>query len=86
MGESGEFILSTEKIGKNIKISFADSGCGILPENMGELYKPFFSTKAKGVGLGLALSVRIVRENHRGDITVSSEPGKGSVFTVELPV
>jgi len=86
MEESGEFILSTETSGKNIKISFADSGCGISPEDMRKLYKPFFSTKAKGVGLGLALSGRIIRENHRGDITVNSEPGKGSVFIVELPV
>jgi signal transduction histidine kinase len=70
---------------KRIKIDISDDGYGIAPDHSGKLFEPFFTTKPKGTGLGLAVTYRIIR-NHRGDIRVSSVPGKGSTFTVEMPV
>ncbi len=70
---------------KRIRIDISDDGCGISQEHSGKLFEPFFTTKPKGTGLGLAVSYRIIR-NHKGDIRVSSTPGKGSTFTIELPL
>ena len=68
-----------------VYIQVRDTGVGIAPENMRKLYRAFFTTKGHGgTGLGLACSKRIV-EQHRGRITVESEPGKGATFTVYLP-
>jgi signal transduction histidine kinase len=62
-----------------------DTGTGIMPENMKRLFEPLFSTKLKGIGLGLAVSKKLIEANG-GRIEVQSEPGKGSTFTVWLPV
>jgi PAS domain S-box-containing protein len=66
-------------------ISVKDTGSGITPENMSKLFEPLFTTKPKGIGLGLAVSKKLVEANG-GRIEVQSEPGKGSTFTVFLPV
>jgi len=66
------------------RIEISDTGCGIRSENLSKVLEPFFSTKVKGTGLGLAVSYGIV-QNHQGDIVVSSTPGKGSCFTIEIP-
>jgi signal transduction histidine kinase len=66
-------------------IAIADTGVGIPPENMQKLFEPLFTTKPKGIGLGLAVSQKLVEANG-GRIEVESEPGKGSSFTVYLPV
>lgn len=68
-----------------ITIEFSDTGCGIPGEYSDLIFKPFFTTKSGGTGLGLAVSEGIIK-NHSGTITVKSEPGKGSTFTVRLPV
>ena len=70
-----------------ISVAIQDTGCGIPPENRDKIFTPFFSTKeaVKGVGLGLAISYGIV-VRHGGRIEVQSEVGKGSTFTVYLPV
>jgi signal transduction histidine kinase len=70
---------------RKIQVEVADNGCGISKENMEKIFEPFFSTKANGTGLGLAVSYGIVA-NHKGDIRVSSEPGRGACFIVELPM
>jgi two-component system, NtrC family, sensor kinase len=75
--------MDTEK--KIIRVEIADTGCGIPPENLPQIFEPFFSTKPKGTGLGLAVSYGIIR-NHQGDVEVSSEPGKGSCFVIQLPI
>jgi signal transduction histidine kinase len=67
-----------------IAISVKDTGVGILPENMSKLFEPLFTTKAKGIGLGLAVSQKLVKANG-GRIEVVSEAGKGSTFTLILP-
>jgi signal transduction histidine kinase len=71
--------------GSFIEVRFADTGSGIAREHLKNLFIPFFTTKEKGTGLGLPISQRIVTQ-HGGVIDVRSEPGKGTTFTVALPV
>jgi PAS domain S-box-containing protein len=77
-------IRSTQKNG-NVEISFVDSGPGIPEEIIPKLFTPLFTTKAQGMGFGLAICKRIV-EAHGGKITVESEQDKGTTFTIVLPV
>ncbi len=68
-----------------VQIVVQDNGSGILPENLPQIFNPFFSSKgSRGTGLGLAVSQKIVKE-HGGRILVESTPGEGSLFTIELP-
>ena len=68
-----------------ITISFTDTGVGVSQEDMKNIFEPLFTTKAKGIGLGLALS-RSIAESHGGTIEVQSELGEGSIFTIRLPI
>jgi len=70
-----------------IKIEVRDTGCGIAHENIGRIFDPFFTTKppGEGTGLGLWLTYEIIR-NYNGEISVESEAGKGSTFTLSFPV
>lgn len=70
---------------KYIEVIFMDTGVGIPKENINKLYDPFFTTKSSGTGLGLAVSYGIIKQ-HLGKIEVESEQGKGSTFTVSLPL
>jgi two-component system NtrC family sensor kinase len=67
------------------RAEITDSGCGIPQKDIPKIFEPFFSTKAKGTGLGLAVSYGIV-QRHQGKILVSSDSGKGTRFTIEIPV
>jgi two-component system NtrC family sensor kinase len=67
------------------RVEISDTGCGIAPEHMTNIFEPFFSTKPKGTGLGLAVSYGIVR-NHQGTIWATSQLGQGTCFTIELPI
>ena len=71
--------------GRYLRIAISDTGVGIPPEILGRLFKPFFTTKQKGTGLGL-LSCRRIVSNHRGVMRIESEPGKGSTFSLYLPM
>ncbi len=71
--------------GRKAEIAVIDRGSGIDPKHLENIFNPFFTTKAEGVGLGLAIVSKIVDE-HGGQITVESTPGEGSVFRVYLPV
>jgi two-component system NtrC family sensor kinase len=62
-----------------------DNGCGIPPEKLERIFNPFFTTKEKGTGLGMAISKKIV-EAHQGTIDAASEVGRGSEFRVALPL
>lgn len=68
-------------------VDVSDSGCGISPENLSKIFTPFFTTKkmGKGTGLGLAITYGIIKM-HKGDIKVSSVLGKGTTFTIKLPI
>jgi len=68
-----------------VAIRFEDTGCGVSEENLKNLFNPFFTTKDQGSGLGLSISHRIIRE-HNGHINVESRVGKGTTFTVKLPL
>ncbi|MBE9521627.1 MAG: cache domain-containing protein [Proteobacteria bacterium] len=72
---------------KGVEIAVTDTGCGISPEDLDKLFEPFFTTKevGKGTGLGLAVSYGIV-QRHGGTVRVQSEVGRGSTFTIWLPV
>lgn len=80
--ESGERDVSS---GRGVAIAFADNGPGMSEEEMRQLFRPFFTTKKFGIGLGLTTAQAIIH-NHGGQITVESRVGEGSVFTVVLPV
>ena len=71
---------------ENIEIAFIDDGIGVKKENLGRLFNPFFTTKVRGTGLGLALCRRIIVERHHGRIYIESEENKGTTVKVELPV
>jgi two-component system, NtrC family, sensor kinase len=73
--------------GDAVSIKVSDNGCGIAKENLGKLFTPFFTTKqmGKGTGLGLAICYGVVKM-HSGDISVDSEAGKGTTFTITLPI
>ena len=81
----GAVTLKTRIGGAKAEVSVIDRGCGIEPAQRDNIFNPFFTTKPQGVGLGLAIVSKIVDE-HGGNITVESEPGKGSVFRVVLPM
>jgi len=69
-----------------LEITISDTGCGISKKNMEKIFEPFFTTKEEGKGVGLGLSVVYgIIARHNGTISVESEPGKGSTFTVRLP-
>jgi len=70
-----------------VKISIADNGKGIDEKSLGEVFKPFFTTKSKGTGLGLAITKRLVEQHHGGNISVENNPdGEGVTFTLTFPV
>jgi len=87
MPEGGRLTIRTGTDGNWFKTEVQDTGCGISPENMRKLFKPFFTTKdkGKGVGLGLFVCSEIIRR-HQGRIEVQSKQGKGTTFTVYLPL
>lgn len=80
--ESNPFGLST---GAYVKMTLKDEGCGISPEHTVKIFDPYFTTKKAGTGLGLASAYSIIHR-HDGHITVDSVVGKGTVFTIYLPV
>lgn len=77
--------LKTKPVPGGVEIAVIDRGSGIEPAHRESIFNPFFTTKAEGVGLGLAIVSKIVHE-HGGKIDVESEPGQGSVFRVVLPI
>ncbi|NCC26099.1 MAG: two-component sensor histidine kinase, partial [Deltaproteobacteria bacterium] len=88
MNDGGRLNISfAQGLDGMVEATFADSGCGISPENLEKIFEPFFSTKkgTGGTGLGLSITYGLVKDLG-GDIKVRSELGKGTVFTVRLPV
>lgn len=85
MNNSGTLVLKMKRTGNKAIVTITDSGEGIRPENREKIFVPNFSTKSSGTGLGLAISKQII-EAHNGTIGYSSETGKGTSFTVTLPV
>ena len=87
MPEKGTLRVSMVRSDNTVAIAFQDSGTGIPTENLNRIFDPFFTTKPEGQGTGLGLSVSYgIISNHNGHIQVESTMGKGSTFTVILPV
>lgn len=84
MPEGGKLEIRIKKLADSVKIIFKDTGVGITTENLPKLFTPLFSTKTKGVGLGLTICKQIV-EGHGGKIMVKSKVNEGSSFTIILP-
>ena len=85
MEKPGTIFVTLRRDKDAVLITVADQGKGISPENLPNIFRPFFTTKGHGTGLGLSLARRIV-EAHGGTITVRSELGKGTQFVLRLPI
>ena len=85
--DKGEIRIKTWADDRYVYIAVSDTGCGIPKENLSKIFEPFFTTKpvGKGTGLGLAMSYNIIKK-HKGEIAVESEVGKGTTFTIKLPI
>lgn len=86
MPNGGQLTITAEVIDNNwVAVSVSDTGVGIPKENLPKVFEPLFTTKAKGIGLGLAVTKTLV-ESDGGTIAVQSEAGKGTTFTVKVPL
>ncbi len=84
MPDGGEITVQAGAEGDGVTLSVIDAGKGMTPEVAAKVFRPFFSTRPGGTGLGLATTRKIV-EAHGGTIEVQSEVGRGSKFTLRLP-
>ena len=84
MPHGGTLEIDSGESNGNFRVTFSDTGTGIPPKIIENLWKPLQTTKAKGIGLGLAICKRLV-DAHGGSISMESTVGKGSTFTVEIP-
>lgn len=82
---TGRLTLSANVHDEMVRLNIQDTGVGIPPENLPKLFEPLFTTKIKGIGLGLAVSKKLIEANG-GRIEVKSEAGVGSIFTIWMPV
>ncbi len=85
MGASGRLRVTTRASDEAVEIAFSDTGPGIPPERLPHIFDPFFTTKDKGTGLGLSVVYGIV-DRHGGVVDVASEVGRGTTFTIRLPI
>ncbi len=85
MPEGGEIILQASREPGFVRLDVIDTGCGMTPEALSKIFKPFHTTKPGGTGLGLATTRKIIQA-HGGTIDVQSEVDRGSKFSVRLPV
>ncbi len=84
MPDGGVLTVTLNPRFADIEMTFADTGCGIPPEALEQIFEPYYSTKETGIGLGLPLTRKLI-EDHGGSITVNSVVGSGTTFTVTLP-
>ncbi|MDD2273262.1 MAG: ATP-binding protein [Desulfuromonadaceae bacterium] len=85
MPEGGTITLGAQLEERQVKLTFSDQGSGISPDDVSKIFQPYFTTKDVGIGLGLAITERIIKE-HGGGIAVESAVGSGTTFTVALPL
>lgn len=83
----GTVTINVKQEGENVVIKFSDTGEGIKKEDIKKVFEPFFTTKpvGQGTGLGMSITYRVIK-NHNGEIYVDSEVGKGTTFTIILPI
>jgi signal transduction histidine kinase len=80
----GLIVVASEAFSNRVQVRIYDTGCGIPPDRIGQIFEDFVTTKRRGLGLGLAISKKIV-EQLGGQISVTSEVGKGTTFVIEFP-
>jgi two-component system NtrC family sensor kinase len=85
MTQGGTLEVATAARGRQVEISFRDTGPGIAPENLSRILDPFFTTKEKGTGLGLSVVYGII-ERHNGKLDIRSQVGRGTTVLIQLPV
>jgi signal transduction histidine kinase len=85
MPQGGDLLVKTKTAGQWMEIGIQDTGCGIPRERLGTIFEDYVTTKRKGLGLGLAISKKIVQDLN-GTIEVESEPGKGTTLTLKFPL
>ena len=85
MPEGGVLEIASRQVNQMVELTFSDTGTGITEDNLNKIFTPLFTTKSNGVGFGLAICKRII-EAHGGTIIVKSAVGKGTTFTVSLPI
>ena len=85
MPKGGQLVLAHRPTADGVALDLIDTGCGMDAETQAKIFETFFSTKPGGSGLGLPTTRKII-EAHGGQITVESEVGRGTKFTIELPV
>jgi signal transduction histidine kinase len=85
MGKGGILRIETHASADHVKVVISDSGSGIPPDQMGKIFNYYYTTKEKGVGLGLPIAHRII-EAHGGQLKVESRIGSGTKVTITLPV
>ena len=81
----GQIQISARLVADRVRISVTDDGRGIRPDIVDRIFAPFFTRTTRGTGMGLTIVRRLV-DQHRGEIAVDSEPGKGTTMRVELPL
>lgn len=84
MSEGGQLTVRANQADGFIQVSVTDTGTGIAREDLGRIMEPLYSTKTRGLGLGLAIS-RAIIDKHKGQLAVESQPGRGTTFTVRIP-
>jgi len=85
MPDGGRLTIRAHKTKEAVSISVEDTGVGIPEEKLDKIFTPLFTTKSKGIGLGLSICKRLL-EAQGGSITVKSQVGKGSTFTLKIPI
>jgi len=81
----GELIIRTSKLQNFATITISDTGSGIDRQGLTKIFTPYYSSKPAGSGLGLSIAKKVI-DAHKGTIKVDSEPGKGTAFTIQLPL
>jgi signal transduction histidine kinase len=84
MPAGGTLTIRTTEHEGHVRIEVTDTGKGLTPEECSRLFTPYYTTKVQGTGLGLAIIQSVVSDHH-GTISVSSDPGRGTTFRIELP-
>src|SRR5262249_27843143 len=83
MPQGGRLTIRGHSVDDGIEVDFIDTGGGIAPDQLSRIMEPLYSTKAKGLGLGLAIA-RAILDKHQGKLRVASTPGQSTTFTVRL--
>jgi signal transduction histidine kinase len=84
MSAGGQLSISTHKSGDNLCMEIKDTGAGMTPEQIKQIFEPFNTTKSRGLGLGMPYAQKIIHQ-HGGKITVESQVGQGTQIKIELP-